>query len=337
MRFCCSILAGAALVSLLTSAALADVVSMQMVPVGNSGNAADTTGYGAVNYNYSIGKYEVTAGQYTAFLNSVASVSDPNALYNPLMGTDLFASGISRTSNGSGGFIYATTKNPSYPANFVTFWNACRFVNWLENGQPSGVQGATTTENGVYNLTVSGAISNNTVTRASGTTWALTSENEWYKAAYYDPTLNSGAGGYRSYPTHNNTAPSNLLSAVGTNNANFYGTNYTDPTNYLTQAGAFAASPSAYSTFDQGGNVWEWNEAIVADEYGSYRGLRGGALTSDVSELKSDLRYYALPTSSEGIVIGFRVTQFSVIPEPTSLALLAIGVTGMLLRKGARK
>ncbi|MEI6367985.1 MAG: fibronectin type III domain-containing protein, partial [Planctomycetota bacterium] len=34
--------------------------SMSMVTVGNPGNAADTTGYGAVSYSYQIGKYDVT-------------------------------------------------------------------------------------------------------------------------------------------------------------------------------------------------------------------------------------------------------------------------------------
>jgi len=54
------------------------------VTVGNPGNAHDTqvmndrtTGYGSVCYTYQIGKYEVTAGQYTTFLNAVATTSDP--------------------------------------------------------------------------------------------------------------------------------------------------------------------------------------------------------------------------------------------------------------------
>ncbi len=61
-----------------------EVKGLEFVPVGNPGNAADTNQYGAVDYDFSIGKYEVTAGQYTRFLNAVAA-SDPNELYNPLM------------------------------------------------------------------------------------------------------------------------------------------------------------------------------------------------------------------------------------------------------------
>lgn len=70
-----------------------------MVTVGNPGNANDTGGacYGAVNYEYQIGKYAVMVGQDTAFLNGVAA-TDTYPLYSESMGTNLNVAGISRTS-----------------------------------------------------------------------------------------------------------------------------------------------------------------------------------------------------------------------------------------------
>ena len=70
----------------LFSATASATVNIDMVTVGNPGNAPDTryrlrTGFGSVDYVYQIGKYEVTAGQYTEFLNAVAK-ADPNGLYN---------------------------------------------------------------------------------------------------------------------------------------------------------------------------------------------------------------------------------------------------------------
>jgi len=62
-------------------------VTIDMVTVGDPSNAADTTGYGAVAYEYQIGKYHVTIGQYTAFLNAVA-VTDTYSLYNANMATN---------------------------------------------------------------------------------------------------------------------------------------------------------------------------------------------------------------------------------------------------------
>lgn len=51
----------------------AHAVTYDLAPVGNAGNVADTTTYGAVAYDYQIGKNGVTIGQYTAFLNAVAT------------------------------------------------------------------------------------------------------------------------------------------------------------------------------------------------------------------------------------------------------------------------
>ena len=177
-------------------------ITIATVPVGNPGNAGDplSGGFGTVNYAYNIGKYEVTSGQYTAFLNAVAK-TDTFGLYNPSM-TDPNLTAISR-SGVSGGYIYnvaAATANR--PIAYVTFWDACRFANWLQNGQPSGAQGVGTTETGAYTMTANG-VANNTITRNTGSTWAVTSENEWYKAAYYNP----GTSTYFLYPTRSNSQP----------------------------------------------------------------------------------------------------------------------------------
>jgi hypothetical protein len=49
----------------------------------------------------------------------------------------------------------------------------------------------------------------------------IASEDEWYKAAYYNPTLNNGNGGYTDYPWANGAYPSHEPDAV--NGANFDG------------------------------------------------------------------------------------------------------------------
>ena len=177
----------------LLAAGAAQAVVIDTVPVGNPGNAADTTGYGSVAYSYSIGKYEVTAGQYTAFLNAVAA-TDNYGLYNANMADPdtqfVWGSGI-RRSGSSGSYTYSVS--PTYanrPVNWVSFWDACRFANWLNNGQ----QGAGTTEYGTYSLNGEGNPSNSSITRNTGATWAVASEDEWYKAAFYDPNKAGGRG-----------------------------------------------------------------------------------------------------------------------------------------------
>ena len=104
-------------------AAPAGAVSIDMVTVGNAGNTNDTGGglIGAVAYDYQIGKYDVTIGQYTAFLNAVAA-TDTNSLYNSSMGTDLNIAGISQ-SNGSGSYTYSVLGSANRPITYVSWWD----------------------------------------------------------------------------------------------------------------------------------------------------------------------------------------------------------------------
>ena len=75
-----------ALLALLVAlAADARAVTIAWVPVGNPGNPADTgvSSLGAVNYSYSIGKYDVTVSQYVEFLNAKDPTgADTLGLYN---------------------------------------------------------------------------------------------------------------------------------------------------------------------------------------------------------------------------------------------------------------
>jgi len=147
-----ALVAAAVCVFLVSAAAAA--VDIQTVPVGNPGNAADTHGagyYGAVAYTYNIGKYEVTAGQYTDFLNAVAKTDTYGLYYTDMSRTD-FGSGIAR-SGSSGSYAYSV--DPAFvnrPVNYVSWGDSARFANWLHNGQPMGAQDLTTTEDGAYYL-----------------------------------------------------------------------------------------------------------------------------------------------------------------------------------------
>lgn len=137
------------------------------MPVGNAGNAADSSNFGSVSYAYNIGEYDVTVSQYTAFLNAVAQ-TDTYSLYDSSMaGTTLGDPGIAQNGS-SGSYSYSVAAGRgNHPVTDVTFWDALRFSNWLDNGQPNGAEGPGTTETGAYTLT-STAIANNTVTRNAG-------------------------------------------------------------------------------------------------------------------------------------------------------------------------
>jgi len=111
------------------------------------------------------------------------------------------------------------------------------------------------------------------------------------------------------------------------------GTDGIGPDYYHTEVGEWENSKSPYDTFDQGGNVWEWNEALID----SYRGLRGGSL-DDASDGGGDLqgsyrRCNGYPPM-EAHTVGFRVAS---IPEPGNITLLLCGAIAGLIWWRRRK
>jgi len=246
-------------------------------------------------------------------------------------------------SGSPGSYSYSVTGSApganNMPVFDVTWGDAARFCNWLQNGQPtSGSEAAGTTETGAYALSGATtdaqlmAVASPAHSGSGAAQYFIPSENEWYKAAYY-----SGGGtnsAYYTYPTKSNTAPGNSLAlALSTSNeANYYFSgNYTDPTNYLTPVGSFVLSPGPYGTYDMGGDVFQWNEAIIS---GSFRGLRGGSRSPFSAYLASDDRSIGYPAVDGGIEYGFRGAS---VPEPPSIALLLAGAAAFGIWRLRRK
>ena len=313
--------------------------------VGDPGNVADTRypdvrhgimGFGAVPYTYKIGKFEVTAAQYVEFLSAVAK-TDTYGLYNVYMASPSPDYGdvgcrIQRTGS-PGHYTYSVASDyANRPVNYVSSGDAARFANWLTNGKPTGEQDLSTTEDGSYYL--NGADDDAellTFTRKADAKYVLPTLHEWHKAAYY-----KGGGtdaGYWDYTTRSNTPPGNDIADASGNNANWnpgYGPYPVDSgTYYTTVAGEFQNSASAYGTFDQGGNLWEWNETI---EY-IHRWNPGGAYyDTDVAFLSATHRDHTdhnRPALESGYG-GFRIVE---VPEPASLSLLTLTALALLKRR----
>ena len=242
-------------------------------------------------------------------------------------------------SGTSGNYSYTVGGTNVQAANCpifdVSWGDAARFCNWLQNNQPSFTAGtpsdvvAAATETGAY--TLNGANDNNSllnVSRNTGAAYFIPTLDEWYKAAYYKG--NGSDAGYWLYPTQSDSAPNNVLSSTAPNSSNYYtcATCSTDIVNHLTPVGTFLASPGPYGTYDQGGNVNQWTETMSADA--SMYNARGG----DWDHYYTDENGHASGTDNSPMtadaILGFRVGASIDVAEPGSIAFLLRRAVGLL-------
>ncbi len=287
----------------------------EWVTVGDPGNPADKTGFGAVAYEFQIMKHEVTCAQYAAFLNAMAA-TDTLGLYIPQMDGAPMPKGLDdiRSEQGciirtgeKGSYRYSVSVgNDKKPIVNISVPNALRFANWMHGGQ---------TETGAYDITKGRALAPRS---AEALVW-LPSEDEWYKAAYYD----AAAKRYWRYATRSDEPPVSCKpDATQTNAANYYWTDgknngvsngyafsqsdyYKPGSIYLFDVGSYPAASSHYGTLDQSGSVWEWTEGIA---YETKRVIRGGGWPDEALSLRSTTRTSVLPTSLYKDV-GFRLCR----------------------------
>jgi sulfatase modifying factor 1 len=268
--------------------------TLDFVSVGNAGNLADTTGYGAVPYEYRIGKYEISRND------------------------------VIRATAGGLANVTAGPWTGNQPAATINWYEAAAFVNWLNTS--TGYQAA-------YDLTWNGSawsmslwsggdawtLGGTNLYRHKDAYYFLPSENEWYKAAYYNPSGSS----YYDYPTGSDTAPTPVAS--GTNAGTAVYTNASAAPAVVDLAGGL----SPYGTMAQGGNVWEWSETAFDGSNSSsteVRAFRGGSWQLAEDDMRALDRLDNAPTD-EGMGIGFRVAS---VPEPSTYALLAMSAAGAL-------
>lgn len=170
---------------------------------------------GGVKYRYGIGQLEVTVAQYVAFLNTADPVgknkrklwsSDESGTSWPKFGQIDFSS-----SAGTGRhYTLAAPQWADKPYGFANFLRSARFDNSLYNGtllaKKESSEGSFSyvsykvrlsrnTESGMYDMT------ERAMTRSRKTGFVIPSQNEWIKAAYYDPN-GGGKYSYWEYPTN---------------------------------------------------------------------------------------------------------------------------------------
>jgi formylglycine-generating enzyme required for sulfatase activity len=282
----------------------ANSFEIEFATIGNAGNAPDANPNpaGAVPYEYRIGKYEISE-QMIAKANTLGGLG-----------------------------ITTDTRGPNFPATSVTWYEAARFVNWL-NTSTGSVPAYKFDAAGNFQLWdgMDAGYNPANLYRNRLARYFLPSLNEWHKAAYYDPV----AGVYYDYPTGSDTVPDGIDSVGDPNfDAVFYDGGLNDGPNVTTDVGLL----NRYGTAGQGGNVDEWDETAfdrLNDEANDQRASLGGTWATAANVLAASHTGGGIVPHFEGSFIGFRIA--GVIPEPSTLALLATGVSASLGRRSRRR
>jgi sulfatase modifying factor 1 len=271
---------------------------IQFVTVGNPGNAPDTTGdpnpVGAVQTSFRIGKFEVSE-QMIDKANAVA--------------------GLGITKN---------TRGPDKPATSTSWFEAARFVNWL-NTSTGHAPAYKFDAGGNFQLWEPADAGYDAANRYrnTGAEYFLPNVNEWYKAAYFNPAGDN----YFNYPTGSDSLPTAVASGTAPGTAV-----YNQPFGASDPADVHLAGwLSPYGTMGQGGNVWEWEETsydLLNATPGADRAIRGGVWIGTPDNLPASYRNFD-GASVEGQFTGFRVASRGVtVPEPTAAVLLMLGSIG---------
>jgi hypothetical protein len=255
--------------------------TLDFVTIGNPGNSNDTTGYGKVAYSYQMGTYAISQNQI-----NIAAISG-------LLGMP------------SGDWT------GDQPATSISWYQAAAFVNWLNTrqGYAPAYNLSYSSDNGytmaLWPAAQAWTLGGVNLYRNANCCYFLPSENEWCKAAYYDPTKNNGKGAYWQYPEGINSAPTAVASGTTAGTAVFNWITYAPASVY--QSGGL----SSYGTMGQGGNV---NQLLESAYSGSNttatatRVYRGGAWGADATALQSSFRGYISPDYSS-FSFGFRVAR----------------------------
>ncbi len=282
-------------------------VRADFVTIGNPHNdaaSADNTshglsgayGYGAVPYTYQISRTAVSIAEWDLFYGDGTSIGGGTAVGSFNANYNYWDDGTRMVGSNA-------------PAVRISFNQAAQYVNWLTTGDAT--EGAYTIDGTTGYVT--GIMSREEILATGDLYYLIPTEDEWYKAAYYEPD----DSGYSLYAHGPDTVLSQ--STDGSNNWNYDSALSSASYVWTVDSG----TEEQNGTLNMMGNVWEWNEGLSD----SLRGLLGGSYSTNESALLASSQMYRTP-SIEDVDSGFRVAS---IPEPASVTMLLAGAVGLLL------
>ena len=281
---------------------------------------------GSVDYEYRIATTEVTVGQHLEFLQA----------YSPFMPVGTVNASFGTTGQWINLANFGVNEPPVFSSpsarhNWATTMSmrlAARMVNWLHNGQ---VNEAWAFESGVYDTSTfgegpDGVGITDDYTRAPGARFWIPSIDEYYKAAFYDPSKpndDGSLGGYWQYPNGSDDPPIPGLPENGGDTNRSIGT--------PVDVGSYAHVLSPWGLLDVSGGEAEMTDTqVFAGSMSMYAFLsaRNGSSTYFSDAL------WSWRSGIDNVVsgsAGYRLA--SVVPAPSGAVLLAVSACFIAMRR----
>jgi len=270
----------------------ANQFTMDFVTIGHPGNPADTTGVpnpvGAVSYVFKMAVHEVSR-------DMILKANEAGDLGITLFGFHSLTAG-------------------DLPASGISWFEAARFVNWLNtsSGHAPAYNFDADGKFGLWDAEVRWTLGGENAYRNRGARYFLPSDDEWYKAAFFDGSV------YFDFATGSDAVPTPVTGGFAAGTAVYGQTLPAD----IYHAGGL----SPFGTMAQGGNASEWQESAsdgVNDHAIKTRGLRGGYWgTQNPSQISASF----LDSHSPGFDLGDVGFRVAAVPEPA----VSAGVFGFL-------
>lgn len=290
-------------------------------------------GRGRVNYEYNIGKFEVTTAQWSAFFNAAFDRAPADRL--PWLSPPGHWGAVPAAATVAGGQRWSVPAGKEMrPVGNISWRMAAMYCNWLHNDKGTDRSAFL---NGAYDVSqFSGTdFFTDQLTHNTGARYWIPTWDEWIKAAHYDPNKTGpGQGGYWLYSTRSDQAPIGGPPGVGQAN---YG--WRDGTNsqWTTLLGAYPQTQSPWGLLDASGGTAEWTEGtLVGFQNSHFRVYEGSYWGSPPGAAVNDSIYAATTAAYPGLDfldLGFRIA--SAVPSPPS-AFVLISLAALQARRRRR-
>jgi len=310
--------------------ALAVLGVIMMIP-GFSISQVITESFGSGVNQFSIEFVEVKYANNSSYINSspnpVGSVA-----YNYNMGKYEISRDIIQKANNAGTLAITLQDMSAYggnsisrPATGISWLEAAKFVNYLNTSK--GFQVAYSFSGSSLQLWDPLNSTGGNRFRNKNAQYFLPSVDEWFKAAYYNPSSNS----YSTYATGSNSVPTSVFSGTASNSLVYNLAENAGPAD-VNNCGGY----SFFGTIGQSGNACEILETAndgINDQVNEDRMKRGGSwYFNNFLASNATGEFFTAPIA-EWVDQGFRVAS---VPEPSALSLLAMGLGGLAILRRRR-